>query len=172
MAELVTPALRWAIQYREALTEAAIRSECAPWDPSPDCSDEAMATAIAEMAEGIWGPGATEPSQVLRWWVDGDTYLGRISLRFRSLRETNPTFYAGHGDIGYDVAPAARGRGAGTAMLRAMLEVARDLGYPDVLITCDVDNVASRRVMEKAGGQFVDRYDDAGEFVLRYVFPL
>jgi predicted acetyltransferase len=53
-----------------------------------------------------------------------------------------------------------------------MLDLARELGYPDVLVTCDVGNAASRRVIEKAGGRFVDEFDDAGESVLRYRFPL
>ena len=172
MPELVIPTARWAPAYRQALTEAAERDEAVPWDVSFDCSDDTMATAIAEMAQGIWGPAATEPTQTLRWWVDGDEYLARISLRFRALRESNPSFYAGHGDIGYDVRPSRRGQGVATLMLGAMLHQARDWGYPDVLITCDTSNFASQRVMERAGGVFVDEYDDAGELVLRYRFPL
>ena len=57
-------------------------------------------------------------------------------------------------------------------MLRAMLSFARDQGYPDVLITCDTGNAASRRVLEKAGGSFLDEYDDTGELVLRFIFAL
>jgi predicted acetyltransferase len=172
MAELVTPAERWMPEFRQALVESAPLGDAAPWDPAPDCTDEAMASAIADMAKGIWGPQATEPTQLLRWWVEGDIYLGRASLRHLSLRDSDPAHYAGHGDIGYDVRPSARGRGIATEILRAMLDLARELGYPDVLVTCDVGNAASRRVIEKAGGRFVDEFDDAGESVLRYRFPL
>ncbi len=172
MPELVIPALRWAPSYRQALTEAAVLDEAVPWDVAFDASEAEMDWAIAQMADGIWGPAATEPTQALRWWVEGDEYLARISLRFRALRETNPSFYAGHGDIGYDVRPTKRGQGVGAAMLRAMLSFARDQGYPDVLITCDTGNAASRRVLEKAGGSFLDEYDDTGELVLRFIFAL
>jgi predicted acetyltransferase len=65
--------------------------------------------------------------------------------------------YGGH--VGYDVRPSARRRGHATAMLRRALPWCRDLGIDPVLVTCDVDNVASRRVIEKAGGQFEDRRD-------------
>lgn len=170
MAELVIPHLRWAAGYRAALREAQDIGAVVPWDPAPDADDAVMSSAIADMAAGIWGPGATESTQLLRWWVDGDDYLARISLRFADLRHTQPEHYAGHGDIGYDVRPSARGRGVATDMLRAMLGLAQDRGYPDVLVTCDTGNIASRRVLEKAGGTFIDEFDDQGELVLRYRF--
>jgi predicted acetyltransferase len=44
-------------------------------------------------------------------------------------------------------------------MLQQALPWCLDLGIDPVLVTCDVDNVASRRVIEKAGGQFEDRRD-------------
>jgi len=86
--------------------------------------------------------------QTTRWWVDRDEYLGRISIRHRltaGLRE-----FGGH--IGYDIRPSARQRGHGTAMLAAVLPVARSLGIDQALLTCDEDNLASRRVIEANGG--------------------
>jgi predicted acetyltransferase len=54
-------------------------------------------------------------------------------------------------------APSARLRGHATAMLAAALPVARSLGVTDVLITCDTDNVASRKVIEANGGVLEDQ---------------
>lgn len=168
MAALVTPDQRWASGYRRALREASDLGEVVPWDPAYDCDDDVMAAAIAAMAAGVWGPAASEPTQLLQWWVEGEEYLARISLRFPALREADPVRYARRGDIGYDVRPSARGRGVGTAMLVALLPVARERAYPDVLITCDTTNLASRRVIEKAGGVFIDEHEDEGGPVLRY----
>lgn len=170
MPQLVIPSPAWAVGYRDALREAAEIGEVVPWDPAFDCTSDVLAEHIDAMARGIWGPGATQPTQLLCWWVDGESYLARISLRFPELRAENPAFYAGHGDIGYDVRPSARGRGVATEMLIAMLQTARERGYPDVLITCDTTNTASRRVLEKAGGVMLDEYDDNGEPVFRYRF--
>jgi predicted acetyltransferase len=39
-------------------------------------------------------------------------------------------------------------------MLRAALPIAAELGLSQVLITCDVDNVGSRRIIEANGGRF------------------
>jgi predicted acetyltransferase len=72
---------------------------------------------------------------------------------------------AGH--IGYDVAPAARRQGHGTAMLRAALPIAAKLGLSQALITCDVDNIGSRRIIEANGG----RLEDVRSGKLRYRVP-
>ncbi|EYB66835.1 N-acetyltransferase GCN5 [Deinococcus phoenicis] len=83
-----------------------------------------------------------------RWLVEGDTYLGRVSLRHTlndRLRE-----FGGH--IGYEIRPGARGQGHGKRILALALDRARELGLPRVLVTCDVDNLASRGVIEANGG--------------------
>ncbi|MGW8974947.1 GNAT family N-acetyltransferase [Streptomyces platensis] len=98
-----------------------------------------------------------------RWWVDGDTYLGRVTFRHR----LTPSLLTWGGHIGYGVRPGARRRGHATAMLRAALPVAHhELGIDPVLVTCDDTNTGSRRVIEACGGIFEDQRDDK----LRYWF--
>jgi predicted acetyltransferase len=89
------------------------------------------------------------------WWIDGDEYLGRVAIRHR----LTPHLERAGGHIGYDVRPAARRRGHATAMLRAALPRAHDLGIDPALVTCDADNVASRLVIEHNGGILEDRRD-------------
>jgi predicted acetyltransferase len=87
--------------------------------------------------------------QTTLWWVDGDRFLGRLSIRHRltdALRR-----FGGH--IGYDVVPSARRRGHATAMLAAALPLAASLRIDPALVTCDVDNLASRNVIEHNGGR-------------------
>jgi len=84
------------------------------------------------------------------WWTDGDDYLGRVAIRHRLtpwLRE-----FGGH--IGYWIRPSARRQGHAGAAFRAGLPVAYELGIDPVLVTCDEDNVGSRRIIEAAGGRF------------------
>jgi predicted acetyltransferase len=87
------------------------------------------------------------------WWVDGDTYLGRISVRHR----LTPSLLEVGGHIGYDVRPSARRHGHATAMLRAVLPRAHELGIDRALVTCDHDNVGSRKTIEANGGVLEDR---------------
>jgi predicted acetyltransferase len=87
------------------------------------------------------------------WYVEGDTFLGRLSIRHR----LNPFLRELGGHIGYSVRPSARRRGHATAMLMESLPFARAIGLESVLVTCDATNVGSRKVIEAAGGEFEDR---------------
>ena len=101
------------------------------------------------------------------WLAEGpelEDYLGRISLRHEL---TEPLLEWG-GHIGYVVRPSARRRGLASEALAGMLEVCRRRGIDPVLVTCDVDNVASRRTIERAGG----RYEDTRLGKLRYWIDL
>jgi predicted acetyltransferase len=106
----------------------------------------------AQALEETPRPEGFVPSTTL-WWIDGPEYLGRLAIRHRL---TAWLLEAG-GHIGYDVRPSARRRGHATAMLRTALPVARKLDLDRVLVTCDDDNVASRKVIESGGGVFVDQ---------------
>ncbi len=94
------------------------------------------------------------------WWVEGDEYLGRLSIRHELtdwLRD-----FGGH--IGYVVRPTARRQGHATAMLKAALPLARGVGIDPALLTCDDTNAASRRVIESNGGVFEDQRGDKLRF--------
>ena len=106
---------------------------------------------VAQSEEGAPRPPGYVPSTTL-WWVEGDQFLGRLSIRHRLTQHLLE--FGGH--IGYDIRPSARRRGHGTAMLAAALPVARSIGIDPALITCDSDNVGSRRVIENNGGVFED----------------
>ncbi|MHA6758360.1 GNAT family N-acetyltransferase [Streptacidiphilus sp. PAMC 29251] len=94
------------------------------------------------------------------WWiVEGDSYLGAIDLRHC----LNAFLLDVGGHIGYSVRPSARRRGLATWALGAVLPPARSLGLDRVLVTCDDDNAASARTIERNGGVIEDlRSTDAG----------
>ncbi|MDM7887789.1 GNAT family N-acetyltransferase [Curtobacterium sp. RHCJP20] len=85
-----------------------------------------------------------------RWIVEGDEYLGSIALR----HELNDFLRAYGGHVGYGVRPSARGRGLASAALAQVVELAAERGLPEVMLTCDATNPASRRVIEHAGGRY------------------
>jgi RimJ/RimL family protein N-acetyltransferase len=75
----------------------------------------------------------------------------------------------GRVELGYGVAPAARGRGAATAAVKMLLDKAFEAGAQEVVAEVVPTNHASMRVVQKAG--FVpsgSRVDDAGEHVVRW----
>jgi predicted acetyltransferase len=84
-------------------------------------------------------------------WVDG-VIVGRLMLR----HSLNDFLRRVGGHIGYIVVPGYRRRGHATEMLRQSLDLARTVGLQKVLVTCDEENVASRRTIEKCGGEYED----------------
>jgi predicted acetyltransferase len=87
--------------------------------------------------------------------IDRAVELGTINLRIGSTPHLER--YAGH--IGYGVHPAFRGHHYASRSVKLLLPVARTLGIDPLWITCDPDNVASRRSLEIAGAEMIEIVD-------------
>jgi predicted acetyltransferase len=104
------------------------------------------------------------------WLIDNNEFIGRLSLR----HELNENLLMVGGHIGYEIRPSKRRRGYGTEILRLGLEKAKELGLRRVLVTCDEDNVGSKKIIEHNGGQFENAIQIEGDNVrkLRYWFDI
>ncbi|MGE0174332.1 MAG: GNAT family N-acetyltransferase [Oligoflexales bacterium] len=65
--------------------------------------------------------------------------------------------FAGH--IGYIVNEASRGRNYATKALRLILPLAKRIGLNPIWVTCNPDNIPSKKTCEKAGGKLVELID-------------
>ncbi len=164
MPELIEPDNRVAASFRAAMADFRAEGRGGPEDDSALAhdlrdfgstwdTDEGFAAFVADLGargdESIPHPHGWIWTTSF-WWVDGSRYLGSIRVRHRLI----PRLLEAGGLIGYDIAPAHRRQGHGTAMLRATLPFVRTLGFDRALITCDPENVGSRKVMENNGGVF------------------
>ena len=135
----------------EAIVEA--RDEVPPWDFALGYEEPMTFLEYMQMVER-WPRGeALRPGYVPGIFYVGvaeGTVVGRLSVRFR----LNEKLARIGGHIGYGVRPAFRRRGYATAMLQQALPICAAQGIERALITCDVDNVASRKVIERCGGVF------------------
>jgi predicted acetyltransferase len=86
------------------------------------------------------------------WITEGDTFLGSLAIR----HELTEFLLNEGGHIGYSVRPSARRRGHAAKALADALPIARELGIPRVLLTCDEDNAGSRATIERNGGGYED----------------
>jgi len=84
--------------------------------------------------------------------VDSGEELGTINLRVGSSSQVE--LYAGN--VGYTVHPAHRGNRYAARSLQLLTSVASKLGFTPLWITCDPENIGSRRSCEVAGAQFVE----------------
>lgn len=82
--------------------------------------------------------------------VDGEKIVGRVSIRY----ELNDFLKKYGGHVGYGVIPGERRKGYATEILRQSVEICSGLGLAKIMISCDFDNEASRRVIEKNRGKF------------------
>jgi predicted acetyltransferase len=90
-----------------------------------------------------------------QWLWDGE-FCGSINFRWQPGTTELPPYCLGH--IGYSVVPWKRRRGYATLALKLVLPQASNEGLPYVEIVTDVDNVASRKVIEANGGKLIARF--------------
>lgn len=84
-----------------------------------------------------------------------DEEIGRIQLR---ISEANHIIlYGGH--VGFSVQPQHRGHRYAARACRLLFPLARSHGMETLWITCNPDNLASRRTCELAGGRLVEIVD-------------
>jgi predicted acetyltransferase len=97
---------------------------------------------------------------------------GRIAGRLSVRHTLNEVLLQRGGHVGYCVLPAFRRRGVGSACMRRGLALASSLGIESVLVTCDENNIASRRIIEQAGGRYEssDTSSTSAKPVRRYWF--
>jgi predicted acetyltransferase len=100
------------------------------------------------------------------WLIDGDEFIGTLNIR----HELNDYLYRIAGHIGYSIRPSKRRRGYGKEILRLGLQKAKERGLTRVLITCDEDNIGSKKIIEYNGGVFENAVTEEGSPVRKLRF--
>jgi predicted acetyltransferase len=167
MTELVDPDVRWHQSWAEAMLEFG--------DDYPhgsglghdaiDATRDGCAAFVAELLRGA-DPDAPRPEHIVLctyyWITDGDEVVGFLALR----HELTPWLLEEGGHIGYSVRPSRRREGHASRALALALIRAKELGLERVLLTCDEDNLGSRRTIENAGGVYEDSRKDKRRYWL------
>lgn len=173
---LVTPSPAWLPAFldlaREFHAYGEPRYEDAVRDP------EAYLRRRTQYAVGADLPPDRVPETTF-WLVAGEDDLGGPAearvLAVSGLRHRlTPQLTDLGGHIGYAVRPSVRCQGIGTTLLALTLVEARKHGFTRVLVTCDVSNVGSARIIQRNGGVLEDERAVSGhpERVARYWIAL
>jgi tagatose 1,6-diphosphate aldolase len=88
--------------------------------------------------------------------------MGTIRLRVGNSRHVE--MFAGH--VGYAVHERFRGHGYARRALRLLAGVAKRVGLDPLWITCDPENLASRRSLERVGARLVAIVDVPNDCVI------
>lgn len=98
------------------------------------------------------------------WLIHEDTVRGVVRVRHQEIE------YAGH--IGYDISPLYRNKGYGTKILELALKKAAEIGISKAIVTCSVNNIASKKIIEKNNGKFLGEFFDDEENENVYKFEI
>ena len=129
-------------------------------------------TFMPYRANDVWTPNVLFH---IRRCAD-DVRVGRCDLRFC---DNDLIYYAGH--IGYMVFEEYRGHAYAQKACRQLRKVALANGFYHVVITCDSDNIASRRTCENLGCTLLgiekvpresELYWQSSGYKCRYWFPI
>ncbi|QQE12810.1 GNAT family N-acetyltransferase [Planctomycetota bacterium] len=90
-------------------------------------------------------------------WVPATTYwlidnAENVHATANLRHQLNDFLELEGGHVGYAVKPSSRGQGCATQFLHVIKLLAHDKGISRLLVTCDKDNIASRRTIENSGG--------------------
>jgi predicted acetyltransferase len=160
--KLVKPSMEYKESFLEA--EREYTEEGKPRHSGPSMVRQELEENFGKFIEktvnqekGIDLPAGYVPASSL-WLIDNNKFIGTASIR-HTLNE-NLLKIGGH--IGYSIRPSKRKMGYGTKILELALPEARKLGIKKVLVTCDDDNIASAKIIEKNGGVLENKIE--GEY--------
>lgn len=90
-----------------------------------------------------------------------DTRVNEIVGAIRISTQLNAGLVLTHGlNIGYSIRPALRGQGFGTLQLALGLNYAKSFGLREVLISAEVSNVASQKIILANKGEMDHQEED------------
>jgi len=123
--------------------------------------DADLHLVLTELHPGDSSPWKV-PAYTFRMQNAQGEYMGRIRLRVGW--SDGLIRYAGH--VGYAVEKEFRGRHYAERACRLIIPLARRHGMDEFWITCQPDNLASRRTLERLGAQCVGVIDVPPEYPL------
>ncbi len=118
-------------------------------------SDGELTLVLAECCPGDVALGRVPAYHFVMRLATSSDEVGHINLRVGDTPRL--VLYGGH--IGYRVEPDYRGHHYAARACRLLLDLARRHGMQRLWITCNPENVASRRTCELAGARLVEIVD-------------
>lgn len=130
--------------------------------------NEWLVKIINDTNKNTCGEGRVPSTLYLVYRYKDDKLVGMLQIR-HSLNE----FLLQHGGhIGDSVRPSEQGKGYATEQISLALERCLDLGINKVLMTCDKNNIASARTIQKNNGKLENEILNKGETIQRYWIDL
>jgi predicted acetyltransferase len=170
--ELIVPTKKYKDSFLEAFVEFSKADEVGFWKlegmEMPPTIEEYI-DLINSFSKGEnlfpgWVPATTY------WLIDNDEFIGHINIR----HTLNDGLKKIGGHIGYAIRPPKRQQGYGKEILKKGLPKAKAIGIKQALVTCDDNNIGSKKIIETNGGIFEKTHDpqNGDPIILHYRIDL
>jgi tagatose 1,6-diphosphate aldolase len=156
---LIAPDARWIEEVLRSASHPATVTE----EPA-EANNTTRPKLLDFLRSAPMGRQIADPSSgrvpAYHFWLLADPPTGNPPLQIvggMGLRiGLTPEIETFSGNIGYHVYPAARGNRFAERACRLILPLARRHGLDHIWITCNPDNIASRRTCERLGATLID----------------
>lgn len=162
--KLVKPTKKYEQSWKAALAEFEAEERKGFWNVPENPTDlNEYIQRTENHSKGINLPDYWVPATTY-WLIDKNEMVGHVNIR----HELNEKLEKIGGNIGYTIRPKYRGQGYGTKILELAIPKAQEIGLKKALVTCDDDNVASTRIIEKNGGKLDCKFEFEGKLIRHY----
>jgi len=166
--KLVKPSRKYGRSWEKALAEFEAEERSGFWN----FPEKPKNIAEYIKRDKNYSKGLDLPSHMVQattfWLVENDEFIGHVNIR----HELNKRLKIIGGNIGYTIRPEYRGKGYGTKLLTLALQKAQKIGLKRALLTCDDDNLASARIIEKHNGIWERTFEVDGRLIRHYWIDL
>lgn len=159
MIRLVKPSMKYAASFKKALLE--FKKEGRHNEGDPNDIDGYIKITKQYAADNV-PRGKVGESKL--WIIDEGMFIGRIGIRHKLNKKLRQ--FGGH--IGYTIRPSKRKKGYGTKAMKLALHKAKSLGISKIMVTCDDDNIASQKIIERSGGKLRKKIMWEGKLIRHY----
>ena len=153
-AKLILPAQGYLLSYLEACREYKLSPSDDGFFHDNDTFMDWKDTIFKTYENSSLGIGLKKgyvPATTF-WLVENSEFIGYGNVR----HYLTPPLERFGGHIGYVIRPSRQGMGYGAKQLALLLNEAAWLNIDDALITCNDNNIASIRIIEKNNGRYLD----------------
>ena len=129
-------------------------------DFKPFVTKETFADFLKSVEDKKNGIGNNGVKEIFYFAIEDDKIVGHASIRLNPEVDEDTCKFSGH--IMYGVVPSKRKLGYGNKICKMLIEKMVAMGYDEIIITCNDNNIGSKKIIINNGGKFIEsvNYND------------
>lgn len=120
----------------------------------PFVTKENFASFLKNVEDKKNGIGNNGVKEIFYFAIENDKIVGHASIRLNPEVDNDTCKFSGH--IMYGVVPSKRKLGYGNEICRMLVEKMAAMGYEEIIITCNDNNIGSKKIIINNGGEFIE----------------